>query len=285
MTLDVVTPSSHCRVLLTCLRILIAIKPWIEFIFLALWLHSLEQLQRILTDGLLVEAHPAQHGTIGSEAESTVVLKLLLVNPVRNTVNDFVATTILRHLTLSIVIEQFHEEKVIVAHESDLCTVGTPQGHLLFIAVRKAFQLPTLDGIDIVVGLERTAIDGFCISAYKHTATIRRHVVTVEVFYLLSLCLIDIEEHPRLLSRLERILHDAPPITRDTGIAVSALYRVDAIDTLGSKLASTDCLQRKLFGSKQTHGCQHSCTDDNKNFSHTRLILAFSFIVIYDVQR
>ena len=44
----------------------------------------------------------------------------LFVDPVGDAVDDFVELSVLRHLALGVVVEQFHEEEVVVANEGHL---------------------------------------------------------------------------------------------------------------------------------------------------------------------
>ena len=207
--LDVEAPSRNGGIHLAGLRIFIAVEAGIELVFGTLGLHALEELQRIFAHGFLVEAHPAEHRAIGREAEGAVVLELLFVDPVGDAVDDLVELSVLRHLALGVVVEQFHEEEVVVANEGHLQAVGAPQGNLLLAAVGEALQLAAFDGVDIIVGLERTTVDGLGVRLDEHTGAIGRHHIAVEALNLLTLRLLNIEEHTCLLPRLERILHNS----------------------------------------------------------------------------
>ena len=131
VALDIVAPSRHLRVVLASLRVLVAIITGIQLKLLLLRFHALIQLQRVLLHLRLVELEPAQHRTIGVEGQRAVERKLLLVNPIGNAIDDLVKLTIGSDLTFAVVVEQLHQEDVVVAHESHLVSIGRPYGHLL----------------------------------------------------------------------------------------------------------------------------------------------------------
>ena len=227
--LDVVAPCGDLRVHLSSLRIFVGIKTGIGGILLTLRLHAPEHLQRILLHGTLVKPYPAQHGAIGIEAEGLVERELLLVHPVGYSIDHLVELPVLGDLHLGIVVQQFHDEDVAIAHESHLIAIGRPCGNLLRTILRQGFQLAAVHVVEVIVGSSRTSIDTPCVRLYEHTVAVGRHHIPVEVLDGGALRVVHIKQHPTLLPRLERVLHDALPVVTDAGILVGTLYGVDAI--------------------------------------------------------
>ena len=170
--LDVVAPSRHETVVLARLGVLVLVVAGVDVVLHLLGLQALVHLQRVGLHTLLVIAQPANHSAVGVERERTVEAELLLVHPVGQAVDNLVALAVLRHLNLCVVIEQLHEEDIIVAHERHLQSVVRPHRHLLLVAVRKARQLVRSDGVYVVRSAERAAVDALSLGLYEHTCAV-----------------------------------------------------------------------------------------------------------------
>ena len=147
VALDVETQHAELRVLFACLRIFVGVEAGIGSKLLALRLHTAKHRHAVFLDLALVIAHPDNLFRVGREDHSTVVRELLFAHPVGQSVDDLVAFAILRHLTLGIIVEQFHEEDVIVTHKGYLGAIGREEGCLLRATIGKRFQLVEKSGV------------------------------------------------------------------------------------------------------------------------------------------
>ena len=138
--LDVVAPCRHNAVVVSSLRILVRVVAGIVGILLLLRSQTLVHLQRVGLDLRLVVAQPAQHSAVGIEGKCIVEAKLLLVHPVGQTVDNLVKLAVLCNLYLGIVVQQLHEEYVVVANESHLQSVLRPCRYLLRTSIAQRVE-------------------------------------------------------------------------------------------------------------------------------------------------
>ena len=213
---------------------------------------AFEELQGILLDIALVITQPAQHCAVSIESQSGVKAELLLVHPIGNAVDDLIELSVLSDLTLAVVIEQLDQKDVVVSDKGHLLSVGRPHGALLRTAIRERLQLAALQRVDVEHRLVGTAVDRLTLRADEHTAAVGRHDIAVEGIYLRTLCVVDIEEHCRLFTGLERALHYLLAIGRDTRILVGTGDRVDARNCLSGKFSGSETLQINGGSSKDT---------------------------------
>ena len=78
------------------------------------------------------------------------------------------------------------------------------------------------------------------------------HLVTIETFDLLAMRIVDVEEHTRLLTGLERVLHDLTAVLRDLRILVGSSEWVDSTNTVGRELTLGQSLQVNLVSGIRT---------------------------------
>ena len=268
--LDVEAPRRHFRVVLACFRIFVAVESGIVGVFVALRLHSSEHLQRILFHLAFVEANPTEHRAVGREAERATLAKFLFINPVGHAVDDFVELAVLRHLRFGVVVEQFHEENVTLAHESDLRAVGTPERCLLLAVVGKSGEMATVDVVNIIVRLRRTAIDGLGSGLDEQSFAVGRGDVAVDALDFLALRLVGVEEHGGFLPRLERILHDALAVGRNAGVLVGACQRIDSVDAFRRKFSAHHGLDGQVVSGDGRCGGKEKCRTNDEYFFHKR---------------
>ena len=180
-------PHTASGILFTSHRIFIGVFAWIVGIFLHLRCQPFVHRHGILPDSRLVVAHPHQLLAVGTEHHSPVIAKLLFVHPVRNTVDHLIALAVFRHLTLGVVIEQFHEEYIVLTHKGNHRSVWREQGCLLGTVLREWHQFLIGNGIDIVFRRKGMTVNRFRIGLNQHTLTVRTHDVALYVIYLGSM--------------------------------------------------------------------------------------------------
>ena len=91
---------------------------------------------RVLFNRTLVVANPYKLLRVGREYHRRVGSKFLLIHPVGNTIDNLVVLTVLRDLTLGIVIQQLHQIDVILAHKGYQVTIGRENRRLLSPTLR-----------------------------------------------------------------------------------------------------------------------------------------------------
>ena len=171
--LDVVGQHGHLRVFLTCLRILILIVAGIEPVLILRG--SIAPIPRE-GEGLhvrLVKANPRQHLAVGREVEGAIEGKFLLIHPVGLAVDDLIHLTVLRDLTLGIVIEQFHQENIIVPHEGNLVAVRRKLRTLLRPTLREWLQRLVLHIIYIIYRSGGTTVDVCAVRLNQNVLLVR----------------------------------------------------------------------------------------------------------------
>ena len=218
MRLDVETMHADLRIRLTRNRILIGVSPRILSIVQLFRSQSLVQLQGILLHVRFVVANPDNLLRIGREHHRRVRRELLLIYPIWNTIEHLVKLTVLRHLALRIVIEQFHQIDIIVSDKGNLVAVGRENRCLLGATITQRFQLVVPDIIDIIDSRKRTAINRFRLRLDQNPTAVRAHDVVVYPIHLSASGCCSIEENAHLLTRSERITDDLLAIVTDLGI-------------------------------------------------------------------
>ena len=160
---DVKTPHGAVCILLSSNGILVCIKSRIVRIFLSFRLEPLKNRHRILLYLTLIIANPYYLPTIGTKYHCTTKTKLFLVNPVRNTINNFIPSSILRHLHFGIVIQQLNKKNIIVTHKSYLITIRGKQRSLLRTIQRQWNNTVIMQIIYIIGSSKRMPIDTMCV--------------------------------------------------------------------------------------------------------------------------
>ena len=249
----------NLRVVAARHRILIRVVAGIFAILLALGGQSLEQLHGVLLHGALVVAYPHQVPTVGSEHHRAVGRELLLIHPVGDAVDHLVATAVVGHLLLLTVFVQVDHEDIILADEGHLAAVGREDGHLLRPTLTEGHQGLILQGIEIVVGCRRTAIDGLRLRLYQHPPPVGTHRIAVDMDVGI-LHLGGVEEHTGELARLKRVAHHLPTIAADLGVVLAIGQRTHLRQACGGKLTAGDVLQTKTLTGIQLEGHHRQAT-------------------------
>ena len=191
--LYVIAPSRHHAVVVSSLRILVRVFAWIVGILFILRSQTFVHLQRVGLYLRLVVAQPAQHSAVGIEGKSLVEAKLLLVNPVGQSVDNLIELAVLCYLNLGIVVQQFNKEDVVVAYKSHLLSILRPCRNLLRTTIAQRVQSARSDVIDVEYSLVRAAVYALCLGLYKHALAVRRKRVAVKTVNLLAKCVVGIE--------------------------------------------------------------------------------------------
>ena len=250
MRLDVKTVHADLRIHLARHRILIRIESRIFHKFRFFRIHTLKQLQGVLLHVRLVVANPDDLLRVGREHHRRVCGELLLIHPVGYAVEHLVALAVLRHLTLRIVVEQLHQEDVIVSDERDLIAVGREDWRLLRTAVTQRLQFIIPDVIDIIDSRERTTVDGFCLCLYKNTATVWTHNIVVHLAHLSASGRSCIENDALLLASTEGIAYDLLAVSTDLRIGLTVCTGAHGSHRLLREFSLGDGLQVQLPTSK-----------------------------------
>ena len=203
MTLYVVAPHANLRVHLSWHWVLVCIVARIFSKLLALRLCALKQLHRVLLHSALVVANPDNLLRVGREHHRRVCRELLLVNPVGYTVDNLVALAILCNLTLCIIIQQFHQIDVIIAHKGYLISVWREYRSLLWSTVAQRLQLIVTDAIYIIGGSERATIYCLSVCLNQHSCAVRTQYISIHALHLSTTCSCSIKQHSSLLASLK----------------------------------------------------------------------------------
>ena len=99
------------------------------------------------------------------------------------------------------------------------------------------------------------------------------HLVTIETFDLLAMRIVDVEEHTRLLTGLERVLHDLTAVLRDLRILVGSSEWVDSTNTVGRELTLGQSLLVNLVSGIRTQHRQEDCQTHQCDFFHFTISL------------
>ena len=171
----------------------------------------------------LVETDPSDGCSIRIPCKGTVEGKLLLVNPIRNTIDNFIELTILGYLYFLLAIGN---EDVIVLDESHVAGVWRPGSHLLVLTLRELLDGLRSNVVDEILSLERTAIHRLALGEDKHLLAIRTDDIAIYILHR-RFDSIYVEEHSHLLTRLERITNNLLSVIADRSIEIGSLDRVD----------------------------------------------------------
>ena len=192
--------------------------------------------------------------------------ELLFVHPVGNAVDDGVAPSVVSHLHLGVAALQVDQEDVTFTHEGHPLTVGREQRRLLRSAVRERYDAVVLHRVDVVTGCQRAPIDAVRFRLQQQTFAVRTHAEVLHPLQSATLHRCRIEECGGLLSRFERIFHDAPSAVLQTGIRLAVSHRHHAAHRLAAEFTPCNVLQFQLC-SPCGKCCQQCCRyHDNQSF-------------------
>ena len=260
---EVIDPSRDLGVVLSRLRILIAILARIDLILLVGRIHAGKYLERIGLHATLVVADPAQRAAVCAPCDGVVESKLLLVHPVGDTVDDLVELAIGRDLALR---RAIGNEDVVLSHEGDFLTIRREGRDLLGSVLRELAKLLALDVIDIEVGSIGATVDSPVVGLDEQMLSVVGHLVAVKALDLLALRIVEIEE--RLLTCDEGVSHHLLAVGRDLCILGSTLDWTHARDSLGDVLPARDIFQRKRLPGKHLYCCREQESTRDKNAFH-----------------
>ena len=272
VALDVVAEDADLSVHLARHGVLVRVLAGIVAELAALGGQALEHLHRVLAHLALVETHPHQLLGVGGEGHRRVEGELLLVDPVGDAVDHLVALAVLRHLALSIVVEQLHEEDVVVAHEGDDIAVGAPDGRLLRTAIAEGLELVVLDGVNIIGSCERAAIDALRLRLYQDALAVRAHRVAINISHLRATGRSGVEEDTHLLARTERVSHDTLTVVRNLGIALAVAERFHSSDGLTTEGTADNLLQLQSLSCKSRQRRHEQQRADNHHSLHSLFV-------------
>ena len=173
MRLDIIAHDLHLRIHLSWNRILVGIVARILGILAALGCQTLEELHRILLHRTFIIANPHNLSGVCREHHRRIGRKLLLIHPIGNTVDDGIALTILGHLTLCIVIEQFHQIDIILTHKGYLIAVWREHWCLLGASIAERSQLVIANIENVIDCRKGVAINRFRLCLNQHPPSVR----------------------------------------------------------------------------------------------------------------
>ena len=257
LALDVIAPHRCRRVAVAGKGILIG------------GMRLVAQRQRVFLHLALVVAHPYQLLAIGGKHHRVAVTELLFVHPVGNAVDDLVLLAVLRHLHLGIVIQQLHQEDVVVTHKGNLLTVGREQRRLLLAVLRQGHRPVVSDIIYIIGGGERVAIDGLALCLQQDAPAVRTHDEALQPVYLVALRRLGIKQRLRHLARLERALHNALVAVAHLHKRLAVSHWLHSIHRLRTEHAARQVLQFQFLSICRHYRQQGHCY--HNNLSHIQM--------------
>ncbi len=171
------------RVSLACLRILEFVRTIVELGIVA---HHFE-----LLDLALVETQVGHLRAIGRESKRTRKCKLLLIDPIRCTVDNVVALAVGRQASHCTTVLHISEIEVIFSHKTHPAIVWRDDCVALALDLGSKFLGTTSDLCDIVIGRERATIDRRVIRRNEQQALVLRELIVAHTHRTLSLCVVD----------------------------------------------------------------------------------------------
>ena len=239
--LEVVAVDRHGGVLRTSDGIFIVVGARILGIFWMTWGLSLKHLHAIDGNFGLVVTHPAQHLTVGTEIERSIGGEFFFIHPVGDAIDDFIALAIFGDLGFCIAIEELHDKEVVVAHEGNDIAIGRKARRHLRTSIGKGSELAICHIVDVVNGCGSATIDGFGLRAQQDFLLIRTHDVAINAReFGGAASFLYIENHPNLLTSLERTANDAFAIDRKLRVAFTIVEGMHAINVLRGDGSSCD---------------------------------------------
>ena len=231
--LEVVTMETDAAVGFSGDGVFVVVGAGVGIIFCVFRFQSFEHLHPIDRHFRFVIAHPAEHPTVGRESKGAGGGEFLLVDPVGDAVEDFVAASVGGYLHFGIAIEEFYHEKVVVAGKGDDVAIGREEGRHLRSALGEAFHLARGHIVEVIDSGEGAAIDGAGFGLEKYPLLVGAHDVAVDARdFGGGACLVQVEEDADFLSRLEGRAHNAPPVVGEAGVAFAVVERMHAVEML-----------------------------------------------------
>ena len=253
--LEVVAMERDGGVSLSRDGIFVIVRARIVGVFRHLGTEALEHLH--VVDGHLtfVVAQPAKHFAIGRKLERAACRKLFFVHPVGNTIDDFVALTVGRHLRFGVVVKEFYDKEVVVAGKSHHVAVGREKGRHLRTAFREGRELAVERVVNIVDRGGGAAIDGRGLGLEKDFLLVGTHDITVDaVEFHDAARFFDVENDTDFLARFERRTNDALAIGRELGVAFAVVHGIHAVDLFGRELILGNVGEGNALGGGLCHG-------------------------------
>ena len=272
MALDVIGVYRDLGVLLAGDGIFIGVGSRVVGIFVKRRVRAFVEREGELLHGTLVVAYPRQHGAIGIEVEGAGEREFLLVDPVGLAVDNLVELAVLCHLALGIAEEELDEEEVALAHEGHHRAVGREGGHLLRSAVAEALERAVLHIIYIIYGREGVAVDAVRLCLDQDGLLVGTHDIAVDAVEAHASGRGYIEEHIRLLARLEEACDDLAGIGRELAVALAVVEGIHAMNSLGGIHPVREVFQ----GQFTCHRRQQTGTKGHKEESDSFHIFSFS---------
>ena len=250
---DIKRMYGYFRIDFARLRIFISIGTRISGVIRALGRHSFIPREVEHRHFAFVETDVGNHFAIGTEIKGAVEAEFFFIYPIGNAVQHLVVFSVLSDLRFAIAKEQFYKEDVIVAHKSDLESVGREEGHLLRPVLRERFYRVVSHIINIIFRRERTPVNGFRLGLDENQFLVGRHDVIIECLDRAIACGFYIEDSFYLLSGLERIFHNPFPVGTDLCVMFSVQHRFNAINVLRAVCSVCHILKRHVLLCKSAH--------------------------------
>ena len=169
-----------------------------------------EELHGILLHLRLVVFYPAYLLAVGSEHHRRVGHKLLLIHPVGHSVDYLIKFSVLRHLALGIVVEQFDEIDIVLPYECYHRAVGRKDRSLLRSGERQCHHLVVAHVEDIVFCSKRAAIDCLCGGLNEDIPSVGTDDISIHPVdaYLRPSHVVEVEHCSHLLTGFEGVFHN-----------------------------------------------------------------------------
>ena len=113
-----------------------------------------------------------------------------------------------------------------------------------------------MDGVDIVVGGKRAAIDAPCLGLYQDALAVGTHDVAIDVAELVALDGSHVKQRGNFLARLKRILHNAAAVAAQLGIALAIGQGLHVTHRLTTEQAAGNLFQIQFLSVYGHHNQQ-----------------------------
>ena len=199
-------------------------------------------------DTALVVTDPAKDLRIGSEVEAPCRREFLLVHPVRDTVDDFVALAVLCHLRFCIIEKEFDHKEIVVSGKGYDVSIGREKGRCLRSAFGKGNHDATCHIIDVIDGGVGTAVNLFGLRLDEDFLLVGTHDIAVDAVKVdLAPDIADIKNDPCLLAVTEAGARNLLTVGRQLAVRNAVVEGIDTVDILGAVLAIDDVAQGELL--------------------------------------
>ena len=127
----------------------------------------------------LVKLHESDLLAVGRPVKALREAELFFINPVRSTIDNVIIEAVVSELFL-LPCRQVLDEEVVVAHESHFGGIGRESSQTLLAVLRKRLQGLGVEVVDIIIRVERMAVDALHIGEAQHLVLVLAQLVVLQ---------------------------------------------------------------------------------------------------------